>query len=90
MTIIAVFRSRSQCLDFGERLKTHGVSAEIVSAPQEARIGCGLCVRFDSRQFIRARAVLHTARYSAFKGFYKMEFTGGRVSVVAYHGGERE
>ena len=87
MTIIAVFRSRAQCLDYGERLKSHGVLAETVPAPKEAKIGCGLCVRFDARQFVRARAVLHTARYSAFKGFYRMEFTGGGVSVLPYYGG---
>ena len=86
MTIIAVFRSRAQSLDYAERLKKYGVYAEIVPAPKEAKIGCGLCVRFNERQFTRAKAVLSTGRYSAFKGYYKTEFYAGRVVVLPYYG----
>ena len=86
MTIIAVFRSRAQCLDYAQRLKKYGVYAEVVPAPKEAKIGCGLCVKFEERQFVRAKAVLFAARYSAFKGFYKTEFSLGRVVVLPYYG----
>ena len=84
MMILAVFRSRSESLDFASRLKRYGVVAETVTAPKEARIGCGLCVRFDERVFIRAKAVLVSAKYSTFKGFYKTDFRGGRMTVLPY------
>ena len=84
MTILAVFRSRSQSLDFAERLVSYGVHAETMSAPKETRIGCGLCVRFDERQFVRANAVLKTGKYTSFKGYYKMQFTAGKISVTPY------
>ena len=84
MMILAVFRSRSESLDFASRLKRYGVIAETVTAPKEARIGCGLCVRFDERVFIRAKAVLVSAKYSTFKGFYKTDFRGGRMTVLPY------
>ena len=45
MTILAVFRSRAQCMDYAGRLYKYGVAAQTVSAPKEAHIGCGLCVR---------------------------------------------
>ena len=48
MTILAVFRSRAQCMDYAGRLYKYGVAAQTVSAPKEAHIGCGLCVKFDS------------------------------------------
>lgn len=89
MMIVAVFRSRTQSMDYAERLKQHGVFAEIVPAPKEARIGCGLCVRFDVKQFIRAKAVMHTARYSAFKGYYRIEYQNGQVIVFPYNGNFR-
>jgi hypothetical protein len=82
MMILAVFRSRSQSLDYAERLKSYGVMAETVPTPKEAKIGCGLCVRFDERVFARAKAVLVTAKYSTFKGFYKMDFRNGQVIVL--------
>ena len=82
MTVLAVFRSRAHSLDYAERLYKYGVEATTVSAPKEARIGCGLCVRFDGRVLTRAKAVLKTGRYSSFKGFYKMDFVGGKLSLT--------
>ena len=84
MIILAVFRSRTHSLDYAERLNGYGVSATTVSAPKEAKIGCGLCVRFDARYFLRAQAILKTGKYSSFKGFYKMEFVAGRMMVSPY------
>lgn len=84
MMILAVFRSRAHSLDYAERLNGYGVSATTVSAPKEAKIGCGLCVRFDARYFIRAKAILKTGKYSSFKGFYKTDFTAGRMTVTPY------
>lgn len=84
MMILAVFRARAQSLDYAERLISYGVRAETVSAPKEAKIGCGLCVRFGENQFVRANAVLRTGRYSSFKGFYRTEYVGGRLSVTPY------
>ena len=84
MMILAVFRSRSHSLDYVEKLNGYGVTSVTVPAPKEAKIGCGLCVRFDARYFTRAKAVLKSGRYSSFKGFYKIEFVGGRMSVSPY------
>lgn len=84
MIILAVFRSRSHSLAYAERLNGYGVAATTTPAPKEAKIGCGLCVRFDVRYFARAKAILHTGRYTSFKGFYKMEYIAGRISVLPY------
>ncbi len=86
MMILAVFRSRSQSLDYAERLQRYGVAATTAPAPKEARIGCGLCVRFDSRVYPRAKAILKTGKYSSFKGFYRLEFVGGQISITPYYG----
>ncbi len=81
MTILAVFRSRAQSLDYAERLQRYGVAAATVPAPKEAGIGCGLCVRFEYRAFPRAQAILKSGRYSSFKGYYRAEALGGRMVV---------
>ena len=84
MMILAVFRSRAQSLDCLERMQKYGVPATTISAPKEAKIGCGLCVRFEAKYFIRADAVLRAGKYSAFKGYYKLDFFGGQVSLTPY------
>ncbi len=84
MMILAVFRSRSQSLNYAERLQKYGVAASTVTAPKEARIGCGLCVQFEARNFLRANSLLKTGKYSSFKGYYKLDFIGGRVSITPY------
>ena len=84
MMILAVFRSRSHSLDYAERLNAYGVTATTVSAPKEANVGCGICVRFDARYFVRAKAVLKTGGYASFKGFYKMEYIGANLFVTPY------
>ena len=82
--ILAVFRSRSHSLDYAERLYRYGVDSTTVSAPKDVRIGCGVCVRFDARYFVRANAILKTGRYSSFKGFYRIDYVGGRMTVTPY------
>ena len=84
MIIIAVFRARAQSLDYAERLKRYGIAASVMPTPKEARIGCGLCVRFESQDYARANAILKTGRYTSFKGFYKMIFRNGTMSVTPY------
>ncbi len=84
MMILAVFRSRAQSLDYAERLFRYGVPAATVPAPKEAKIGCGLCVQFELRYLPRARAILKTGRYSSFKGYYKLDFAGGQISLMPY------
>lgn len=84
MMILAVFRSRTQSLDYANRLRNYGVISETVTAPKDAKIGCGLCVRFDAKVFIRAQAVLKTANYSSFKGFYKIDYSGVNVKLLPY------
>ena len=82
MTIIAVFRSRAQCLDYAGRLFKYGVTAQTVPTPKEAKMGCGLCAKFDSTAFIRARAVLSLGKYSSFKGFYRADYQNGRPTFL--------
>ena len=84
MMILAVFRSRTHSLDYAEKVRSYGVTAETVSAPKEAKIGCGLCVRMDERVFVRAQAILKRKKYSTFRGFFRQEFKEGRMRITPY------
>ena len=86
MMILAVFRSRAHSLAYLQKLNEYGIMATTAPTPKEARIGCGLCVRFEERVFVRAKAVLISAKYSTFKGFYKTDFVNGCMTVTPYYG----
>ena len=69
MTVLAVFRSRSQTLDYLARLRSSGVPAQAVNTPREAGVGCGISARFDDAFLPRARYLIRTRSYSSFSGF---------------------
>ena len=84
MMLLAVFRSRAQSLDYASRLNKYGVSATTMPTPKEVKMGCGLCVKFDARDYARAQAIMKLGKYSNFKGFYKLDFVNGRVCATPY------
>lgn len=71
MTVLAVFRSRAQTLDYISSLKKLGVPVGAANTPKEAGVGCGLSAKFDERFLPRARAALDKKPYSSFVGFLK-------------------
>ena len=71
MTMLAVFKSRSETLGFVSLLRTSGVPASAMATPKEAGVGCGLSVRFDDVFLARVRGALAKRRFSSFAGFMK-------------------
>ena len=82
MTVLAVFRSRSQTIDFVSRLTRYGVSVQTVNTPKEAGVGCGLSAKFSFPALLHAKKVLQTNRYSSFVGFYKTDYSFGRATFT--------
>ena len=71
MTILAVFRSRTQALDALGRASGRGIAAQTVSTPKDAGCGCGLSVRFDARFYPTVAALVRGRAYSSFAGFFR-------------------
>lgn len=71
MTMLAVFKSRSQTLDCISALRAAGVHTQAVSTPKDAGVGCGISVKFDEQFFPRVKAVLIKRPYSSFAGFMR-------------------
>lgn len=82
MTVLAVFRSRSQTLRFASALRETGVPLQTVNTPSELGVGCGLSTKFDSRYLSSARSVLRHGGYSAFAGFFSPHTSCGRAGFV--------
>lgn len=73
MTMLAVFRSRAQTLDFVSRLKAAGVPVQTVSTPPEAGVGCGISAKYDESFHQRVRFLFGKKKYSSFSGFMKIK-----------------
>lgn len=76
MTILAVFRSRAQTLDFISAAKGAGIPAQAVSTPKEAGVGCGISAKFEEGFLLRAKRVLSVRSYSSFAGFLRSGRSG--------------
>lgn len=79
--ILAVFRSRTQALDCTARLQKAGMNVSAVSTPREANVGCGISVRLNESDFLRAKRIISVAGYSAFAGFLRVQRCGESVFV---------
>ena len=71
MTVLAVFKSRSETLGYVSALRAAGVVASAVSTPKEAGVGCGISARFEEVFLPRARSALARGYYRSFAGFLK-------------------
>lgn len=80
MTIVAVFKSRAQALDCISVFRSSGIPAQPISNPSEARVGCGISVRFEDGFLPRARLIIERKKYSAFAGYLRQ--TGGRYTFL--------
>jgi hypothetical protein len=74
--VIAVFRSRAETIRFNNELKAMGVLREIVSTPRQARVGCGLSVKFKRVNSAHALKLLRFNGYNTFAGFYEVTANG--------------
>ena len=79
--ILAIFRSRSQAVDCNIRLKSRGVASELINTPKEANIGCGLSLTIPHESAPKANMIIRKANYSAFYGFFVMQYTYGRLQL---------
>ena len=70
--IIAVFKQRSETINFYEALQKQGVPSKVVNTPRQARIGCGISVAINRADFERAKEVLTGLNSNSFIGYFSV------------------
>ena len=68
--VLAVFRSRTETLNFASILKSYGVSCSIVNTPRNLNVSCGISVKFNSSDVVVARTIIARRSFSTFAGFF--------------------
>lgn len=79
--IIAVFKVRSQTMAFYDKLKRQGVMVNIINTPKQAKVSCGISVRFPSKALPLAYATLEN-RFDSFVGFFELKIINGHSEVL--------
>ena len=81
---LAVFRSRSQAMHCFSRLKSMGVSVQLINTPKEANVGCGLSLKFPRAAAPVAKKYISRANYSAFYGYMRADNRNGRFFISGF------
>ena len=80
--ILAVFRSRTETLNFASLLRSYGQIASIISTPRECGSGCGICVKFMPNVLGGARRLVAQKQYETFSGFFSVKIVNGRQELT--------
>ena len=79
--IIAVFSIRTSTIQFDKLLKKNGVKSLIVETPKSASASCGISVRFDVKNFQKAKEILAHSGIKNFVRFYHVSGLYGSLRI---------
>lgn len=80
--MIAVFRARTETINFANILRSYGVNVMIISTPRQINVSCGISVRFNPAYLPKAQEILSRRRFDSFGGIYHAKYIGGRTIVT--------
>lgn len=85
--ILAVFRSKTETLNFASILRSYNVPCSVVNTPRNINVSCGISVKFNASYRQTASLVISRRNFSTFGGFYniwlKLFFQKGGVNGVS-------
>ena len=70
--MLAVFRSRTETLNFAYILRSYGVFASVVNTPRKINVSCGISVSFNSSDLLVAKSIISRRGFNTFAGFYSV------------------
>lgn len=68
--ILAVFRSRTETLNFASILRSYGVNCSVVNTPRRINVSCGISVQFSSRNLAVVKQILSRRKFDTFAGLF--------------------
>ena len=68
--VIAVFRSKTETLNFASILRSYGVDCVVINTPRSINVSCGISVKFSSEFSNIAKIIISRRSFATFAGFY--------------------
>ena len=66
--MLAVFRSRTETLNFASLLKSYGVYCSVVNTPRRINVSCGISVQFSAKDVNFVKQILSRRKFDTFAG----------------------
>lgn len=79
--IIAVFSVRTHTHIFYNLLIKSGIKCTIIETPKQAKLSCGISVKFLVKDFAIVKKILNSS-LSSFGGFFKLVYQFNKIAVV--------
>ena len=70
--ILAVFRSKTETLNFASILRSYGVLCSIVNTPRKINVSCGISVQFNQKYLNIANQIIARRKFDTFAGFFNI------------------
>ena len=70
--ILAVFRSKTETLNFASILRSYRIPCTIVNTPRTINVACGISVKFSGEHQSTASMIISRRMFSTFAGFYNV------------------
>ena len=68
--ILAVFRSRTETLNFASLLRSYRVPCSVINTPRSINVSCGISVKFESLYLDTAKQIMSRRGFSTFAWFW--------------------
>lgn len=78
----AAFRSRQHTFSFEDILKKRGFNVSIINTPRQAKVGCGVSIKFDLEDYKKVLAMYKKYNPKNFVGFYCLDTTKKKDMVI--------
>ncbi len=79
---LAVFRSRTQTVEFVEEMRKKGAECVLINTPSEARVGCGVSAKFPRGYLTTAKEIIRIKKLNSISGLYLTTTNGFRTSAI--------
>lgn len=70
--MLAVFRSRTETLNFASILRSYGINCVIVNTPRKINVSCGISVKFSPNSINFAKQIILRRNFDTFAGFFNV------------------
>jgi hypothetical protein len=80
---VIVFRSRTQVIHFKNLLRDIGVETNIYSTPRAVHVGCGLSLKLERKDIIKAKELIRVHKPQSFVGIYGVKADGRSEHIMS-------
>lgn len=70
--LLAVFRSRTETINFASILRSYNVYCVVVNTPRNINVSCGISVKFNAQDKDIAQMIIARRGFSTFGGIYQL------------------